>query len=135
MPKRELQSMDGTKMDLSLIEQNETKTDKFDEVDLHIVQRILKTPTVTDQEIATDLGISRQTVNRRRTSSGVKSMIRKQLSLSELEVRRLALKAFQSLERLMDSEDPRIQLAASTAILRLAENLVTPSEPFEFSEW
>lgn len=114
-------------------EQNATKGDNFDEVDAFIVGRILHSPAVTDLELANSLGVSRQTVNRRRNSSEVRRSIKDQLSLSEHEVRRLTLKSFKRLESLIDHEDPRIQVAASSIFIRLAAKLISPANPFEYN--
>jgi predicted transcriptional regulator len=99
------------------VEQNETNSDspQLDEVDAKIAALMVETPAATDQEIADKLGMTRQTVNRRRNAKPVRERVSSALSLPEKEVRRLTAKALVRLESFLDHEDPKIQLAATLA--------------------
>lgn len=64
-----------------------------DVIDIKIAAHLIERPSITDQEIAERLGISRQTVNRRRNSKGVRDTLRSILAIPEREVRRISAKA------------------------------------------
>lgn len=118
-----------------LVEQNTTKsdTDHVEAAELKIAAMLLESPAITDQEIADKLGLSRQTINRKKNSAVVQSIIKKALSIPEREVRRLTVKALQRLEALLDDDDPRIRLSATLALTRLTGSLMT--RPVFPSEW
>jgi hypothetical protein len=107
-------------------EQNTTKPDNIplNVIDAKLALLLIESPASTDQELAEKLGISRQTVNRRRKSKGVQKLFRSILAMPEREVRRILSKALARLESMLDNEDPRIQLAAAIALLKLGEGLI-----------
>ncbi|MGZ3781527.1 MAG: HEAT repeat domain-containing protein [Pseudobdellovibrionaceae bacterium] len=110
-------------------EQNETKLDssQMDSINIRIATLLIETPAVTDQEIANQLSLSRQTVNRRRNSHAVQELVRNTLAIPEKEVRRLVSKALLRLEKLLDDEDPKIRLAATLALVKIGSKLMTNS--------
>ncbi len=107
-------------------EQNATKRDKIqlDAVDAKLARLLIETPAMTDQELADKLGISRQTANRRKNGPSVQKLVRTALAIPEREMRRLTTKALARLEALLDDEDPKIKLAAATALAKLSERLI-----------
>lgn len=109
------------------IEQKVTESDcsALDEVDTRIAMLLIEAPTTTDQMIADMLGLTRQTVNRRRNSSGVQKRVKETLSIPERETRRLVAKAMRRLEALLDNPDPKIQLSVTLALLKLSPDLRT----------
>jgi DNA-binding Lrp family transcriptional regulator len=107
-------------------EQNETKSDSLPiaVIDAKLALYLIEKPASTDQELADKLGISRQTVNRRKNGLAVQKIIRATLALPEKEMRRLAAKALARLETQLDSEDPKMQLTAALAIVKLSERFI-----------
>lgn len=122
-------SLSGTKL---LAEQNRTErdNDSLDACDLKIARTLIETPAITDDELGKLLGLSRQTINRRRNSDSVKRLLREALSISEKEIRRLSSKALSRLEALLDHEDPRIILSACAALLKVGDETVK-RQPFD----
>jgi transcriptional regulator with XRE-family HTH domain len=107
-------------------EQNLTESDNFSigAMDAKLALLLIEKPSSTDQELAMKLGISRQTVNRRKRSQTVQKIVRDTLAIPEREVRRLAAKALTRLETLLDHEDPRVKLAATLALVKLSERFM-----------
>jgi hypothetical protein len=100
-------------------EQNETKVVRFeknDDLDQVLAQTILMRPAITDRQMAEELGLSRQAVNKRRNSKKVQSIIRAELQTSADEIQLLRKKSIRHLSLLMDHPDPRISLSAARAV-------------------
>jgi hypothetical protein len=110
-------------------EQNATNLDRFPggAVDAKIASLLIESPSMTDQEIASQVGISRQAVNRRKNAPAVQDLVRSVLAIPEREIRRLTAKALLRLEEMLDHEDPRIKLAATMALVKLSEGLMSDS--------
>lgn len=113
-------------------EQNQTNcdTEKFpseliDPMDIQIATMLIENPAVTDQDIATRLSISRQTVNRRRNSPSLREFVFSVLSIPQREVRRVTAKALMRLEQLLDDPDPETRLKATIALAKLTPRLMT----------
>ena len=113
-------------------EQNATNFDneKFpseitDSIDVRIASMLIENPAVTDQDIATKLGVSRQTINRRRNSAPVREFVFSVLSIPQREVRRVTAKALIRLEQFLDDPDPEIRLKATIALVKLTPRLMT----------
>jgi len=104
-----------------LDEQFETKTDNSepDAIDLRLATLLIESPAATDQDLADKVGVSRQTINRRKNGPAVEQLIRNSLALPEREMRRVTAKALSRIEELLDHEDPKIKLAATVALLRI----------------
>jgi hypothetical protein len=114
------------------IEQNKSKSDSSepDFLDTVIVSKLIERPAATDQEIADELGVSRQTISRRKNGPGVKKMLRATLLVPESLVRRMIIKSLDRLEYLLDDPDPKIRLTVSLAFLRLGSDFVTRDDEF-----
>jgi DNA-directed RNA polymerase sigma subunit (sigma70/sigma32) len=100
-------------------EHNKTNSDNFietDEVDQAIASELILNPTITDQELANKFGITRQTINRRRRSDAVQSIVGESLSINDQRVRDIFSKSLSKLVELMNSEDPVIALGAAKHI-------------------
>jgi hypothetical protein len=110
-------------------EQNTTEPDSpnVDALNARIAAILIESPSATDQEIATTVGLSRQSVNRRRNSPVVQELVRSALAIPEREVRRLTAKALLRLEKLLDDDDPKIRLAATLSLVKLSARLMTNS--------
>jgi DNA-binding Lrp family transcriptional regulator len=111
---------------MAAIEQNATKNDNFiakcDEVDRSIAFYAIENPSITDEEIAQKLKLSRQTVNRRRRGAAVSAIVEKTLALPKRELRRVVVKSMSRLEALLDDPDPRIVLMASSQLLKFGSS-------------
>ena len=104
-------------------EQNRTNCDispKPSGIDFAIVRELISDPSATDMDIAQKVGVSRQTINRRRNSTGVKSVLAEGWKVSGEDVRRLVGKALNRLELALDSPDERIAIVAATQLIKLA---------------
>ena len=113
-------------------EQFETEQDNpIDAIDRKIALRLIDQPAVTDQQLASELGISRQSVNRHRRGAGVQNILKEALDIQEDEIRRLVQKSLARLEELLDSDDQRLRLAAASVFARLANSLMT-RRPMDF---
>lgn len=108
-------------------EQNATEPDnsRMKAIDAKIALLLVEKPAATDQELAEKIGVSRQTINRRKNGEAVQKFIRGTLEIPQEEIRRLAAKSLVRLEEMMDHEDPRIKLAASLALLKLTPDLIS----------
>lgn len=95
-----------------LFETKSYKRSALDSVDQAIAKAVIENPTVTDEKIADSLGISRQTVNRRRNHPKVLFDVQRSLQVSEVDVKRLRKLAITRLENLVCSSDERIALGA-----------------------
>ncbi len=115
-------------------EQNATEPDKIpnDIVDLKITSLLIENPSLTDQEIADQIGVSRQTINRRKNSPEVKGLIHSALSIPQQEVRRLTAKALRRLEELLDHEDAKVRLAATLSLVKLTDKLMSKNMSIKF---
>lgn len=100
-------------------EQNQTKSDTFDELDRAVARLVIENPSISDLQIAKQFGVTRQTVNRRRNSDAVKKLVAHALSLPTEEIKRLVAKSLCVLERHIGSKDPRISLTAIGQIMKL----------------
>lgn len=102
------------------LEQNATESDTCtpDAIDAQLAHLLIESPSLTDQELADKLGISRQTANRRKNAQAVQKIIRSTLSMPEKEMRRLTKKALSRLEALLDNEDPKVKLSAILALMK-----------------
>lgn len=96
-----------------------------DPMDLQIATLLIENPSITDHDIAEKVGISRQTVNRRRNSPSVREFVFSVLSIPQREVRRVTAKALMRLEQLLDDPDPEIRLKATIALAKLTPRLMT----------
>jgi DNA-binding Lrp family transcriptional regulator len=116
-------------------EQNDSKSNNssIDAIDAKLALLLIETPSLTDQELAEKLGISRPTVNRRKNGPAVQKIIRATLTIPEKEMRRLATKALARLEAQLDNEDPKIQHAAALALVKLSERFI--GNDFSLSLW
>jgi DNA-binding Lrp family transcriptional regulator len=92
----------------------------FDAVDFKIANALILTPRKTDKELATLLGLSQRTVNRRKNSESVQELLQNALKISSSEIQRLTVKALRKIEEHVDDTDPRISLAAAMHITKLA---------------
>ena len=105
-------------------DQNVAKTIKnSDALDLKIVQSLVENPTLTDEALASTLGVARMTINRRRNQNGVKSLLADTLSIPSDELRRLMVKSLKRIEELLDDSDPRIRAFAATQLLKIGVQL------------
>lgn len=91
---------------------------KLDPTDFAIVRELLSDPTQTDDGIAKKIGLSRQTVNKRRNSKSVQEEIKAKMEISSKRVEAVASKAWARLEELLEHPDPRIKLSAASAIIK-----------------
>ena len=105
-----------------MLKQNATKSHKkkpgTDVLDRAIALNLIQRPGLTDEEIARELGVSRETVNRRKNMQSVTAIINHSLALPTKEIRRLMAKAFTKLEHHLDDPDPRVSLVAATQLLK-----------------
>ena len=122
-------------------EQNTTKYDTHqismsaDSLVMRIASLLIETPSITDQEIADQVGLGRQAVNRRRNSEPVKQLIQSILSIPKREIRRITAKALHRLEQLLDDPNPEIRLNSTIALTRLAPNLMTDDIEAALLKW
>ena len=101
--------------------QNKTKHDKIpDEVDQKLSILLIENPSATDLELSSILKLSRQTINKRRNSEAVQSLVSNKIMIPTEEYRRLVFKGLKKLELLIDDPDPRIALVAASHLLKLA---------------
>jgi hypothetical protein len=116
----------------------ETKcaTPLLDEIDRRIFAlALIQGPKRTDQEFAEELGVSRRTVSRKRNSKPVQTFVKETLSIPADEVRRLVVKGLQRIEAHLDSEDPRVSLAAAIQLTKIGESLIVGLVKPEVEEW
>lgn len=124
MPRNE---QNATNFDIAAVNED---LPALDSIDLKIVGYILQNPASTDAEISTAVGVSRQTINRRKNSEPVQSKLRHLLSLPETEVRRLSVLALRKVEDILRCGDPRLEFGAAVALLKLSERFIAqPSIP------
>lgn len=119
-------------------DQNVTKTDTIEDpaaVDRAIANKLVLAPSTTDQELANELGLSRATINRRKNSKAVQSIIKETLDIPRAEIQRLTFKALQRISDLLDNADPKIQITAASLLLKLTsdtvQTMVRSSGPFK----
>jgi len=112
-------------MDLS--EQNGAECDNLDELDHKIVHFLIERPSISDRELGDELGIGRQTANRRRRSQRVQKRLIEILSLTEKRMRRVSVKAMRRIEDLLDDPNPKIRLDAAKSLIELGPSLMTPT--------
>ena len=114
-------------------EQNHANIDKqtdtldSDHINQQIVKLLLTQPSITDAEIGKNLGVSRQTINKRRNSEAVRARLGDILSISEKRIRRLVALSLDQMETFLTDPDPRLRMASALAILKLGTTLVTPT--------
>lgn len=116
-------------------EQNLTILDKvyepdLDALDIAIVRELIENPATTDLQLAEKLVTSRQTINKRRNSKGVRTKLIDALSLTEKRIRRLAAKALNRLEQALDDPDPKIRLAAAGLLAKPSLKLMLEQPSF-----
>ncbi len=91
-----------------------------DEIDRKIANALITRPQQTDIQLARELNVSRRTVNRKRNSDEVRALVVEALSIPADEMRRLTAKSLRKIEEHVDSDNPRISLAAAMHVTRLA---------------
>ncbi len=95
-----------------------------DELDRRIATSLLSGPKKSDDQLAQALGISRRTLTRRKHSPEVQHLVKEALLIPSDEIRRLVVKGLTKLEEHMDSDDPRISLAAAAHMTKLASQVL-----------
>lgn len=108
---------------------NSNDTSNLAPVDFKIAQCLIQRPASTDSELANALGLSRQTINRRRNSDAVQAYLHQALSLPEKEMRRLCVLALQKVEATLQCGDPRLEFGAAVALMKLGEKFITITQP------
>lgn len=102
-----------------------TEKEKLNSLDQQIVHLLLTQPTITDTELATKLGVSRQTINKRRNSEVVRERLSKVLSISEKRIRRLVALSLDQLEVFLSDPDPKLRMMSALSILKLGSTMIT----------
>jgi len=98
--------------------QKQSEPYKLDEIDIKIIALKTEDPSISDQEIAGKLNLSRWTINQRRNRPEVKGKIQ-DIQLTALQmIQDLYPKAIKNLETLIDNEDPQVSLNASKEIIK-----------------
>lgn len=114
-------------------EQKATKEDSCNEVDVAIVSILTSNPAISDRELGEQLGLSRQTVNRRRNSQVVKELLKSRIedSFTQDDIKRLIAKSMRAVEQCLDSHDERIRLAAAIPMVRLMSDSLKNAAMYE----
>lgn len=111
---------------------NHDKNSNF--IPTRIAQLVIERPAITDAEIANEVGLSRQTVNRHRNSDAVRGLLVTYLTISEKRLRRLMSKSLDRLEAALDDSDPKIRMAAATRLIKYGSeqlpSITATSDPF-----
>lgn len=90
----------------------------MDSIDQDIVSAILREPSITDLELATRLGVSRQTVNKRRNSMPIKEAIQRHHCILRADIERVSKQALVVLSELLSHHDDRLRLGAATVVTK-----------------
>jgi len=92
------------------------KTSLPDEIDCKILEILMNNPSQTDQEIGSKVGLSRESVSRRRHREGFQVILKETFNnnLTALDV--LYKKSISILDSLLDNADPKVQLGAISLI-------------------
>ena len=89
-----------------------------DVVDLSILKVGLENPSFTDEEIAKEIGMSREAVNRRKKGMGYQAALHESAKTTEGSIQSLISKSVSELHNLVGDPDPRIRLSAIALVLR-----------------
>jgi hypothetical protein len=105
--------------------QDETEDAKeSDSLDLKIAQALIEDPMRTDVQLAKMLKASRRTISRRKCAKPVREIVKQAFAIPVYEVRRLVNKSLNRIESHLDSENPRISLAAAIHLTKLGEKAI-----------
>jgi hypothetical protein len=94
------------------------KTSQPDEIDIKILELSLANPHTTDEEIGKVVGLTRESVLRRKQRAGYQSLLTPTLNITQSCLERIFKKAINELETLLDDPDSRIRLTAISLALK-----------------
>jgi hypothetical protein len=89
----------------------------LDALDKRILQLELSYPSITDQEIADEIGVDRKTVNRRRLAEKYQKAIHSFLAEPIETIKASLQKAARVLVKALESDDEKIRVGAAIKIL------------------
>lgn len=104
------------------------KTPHPDAVDIKIMELSLSNPTITEQEIADQLGLSRSAVTRRKGSDNYRSIFLSSFQNAQQNLMVLMDRAVAELRKSLDDPDPRIRLAAASNIMKHMPEMTKPHQ-------
>ncbi|MCK6598843.1 MAG: AsnC family protein [Bdellovibrionaceae bacterium] len=94
------------------------KTSQFDEKDQKILDISVNNPHITDSEIAQKVGLTRESVVRRRKREGYQFLLKDSAKSTKLKLEEIATKAVAELDVLVCDPDPKVRIAAIALALK-----------------
>lgn len=92
------------------------KTSQPDEIDCKILEILMNNPSLTDQEIGKEVGLSRESVSRRRYREGFQALLKGSFNNNLIALDFLYKKSISALDSLLGNPDPKVQLGAISLI-------------------
>lgn len=89
-----------------------------DEKDLKIFELSINDPTITDKEIADQIGMTREAITKRKNREGYAGLVNDARVSLNSRLREISHKAAIELEKLLSDPDPKIRILAISLALK-----------------
>jgi hypothetical protein len=116
-----------------MTEQNVTKSYKFDFIDEQIALMLIAAPELTDDEISKDLKLSRATINRRRNSEQVKSILKRNIETQKNKIDRLLSKSIAVIENELDTGLGPTKVMTALSVLKVFDSTLNQKAPADIA--